>query len=281
MGQCHSTLRRVLQVSNCSVGTNPKQGEWEIQIDPGDAGILEVVSPVLTGGAVAASLISEVSQEWWLSGEFERTAITSSHVTVDGSCLVRGRSALGALNLIALWEALTPAMYPLFAIEAPEVRVGHLVYSPAMREAYAPLFETLMAGPSSLAAVEQAFADAEDLVELKGPAALAERGLTGFRNMAINLCKLLPIKCCKDCGRNRDKKTGAVEFRMFDLIFGKQFMEAILLSQHVMKIACRTGEQNVDLRPLLWESLNATSAATAPRLHVDAHSWGALLGLHS
>lgn len=216
--------------------------------------IWEVVSPVMRGGMEDIARLGKMSTEWWDSQMYTRHEFTSVHVTIDGSCLIDSSSALGALNLLALWEAMYPVMYPLFSYSAPHSpREGHRIFSPAMHKAFPQLFHALMAGPHTVLEVVQILQGVgQPLVEAAGPEWLAHYGRTGLRNMALNMCKLLPVSCCTQCSKSESSTTSTVEFRMFDLIVGQRVHAALVLAQHAVMFACTSASKGTDLRSSLW-----------------------------
>lgn len=68
----------------------------------------------------------------------------------------------------------------------------------------------------------------------------------GYRNLAVNVCHLLDVPCCMDCGKNNVAKFGYLEFRLFNSEFGSNMELAISLAQRLTKAACTLPLNDLD-----------------------------------
>jgi hypothetical protein len=85
----------------------------------------------------------------------------------------------------------------------------------------------------------------------------------GYRDMAINVCHHLDVKCCLDCEKNNVKKFHALEFRAFDAAFPESIL-LISLAQRLVQASC---EAPADvMQPLLELPGVATASDALPLL---------------
>jgi hypothetical protein len=75
-----------------------------------------------------------------------------------------------------------------------------------------------------------------------------QRERDGFRNMAVNVCHLLDVKCCLDCVKNDVPKFGALEFRAFDAAFPESIL-FISLAERLVQTVCEAPYEQIE--PLL------------------------------
>lgn len=93
------------------VNDGAHQNFWHIGQEGGK--MTEIVSPVLRGSWAQLDTVSDMLSAMMDIKRLGRGRESSLHLTVDGSCLLSGTSALGALNLLAVWESVFTAGQPV------------------------------------------------------------------------------------------------------------------------------------------------------------------------
>jgi len=233
----------------------------------------EITSPILgSGGWLELGQVALLTEHLYTIDDFSRWEVSSLHVTIDGKCLVdlTKDSALGILNLLWVWEHFYPVARPYMQRNfirdedeesADEKGYGKVIndfekksyrarkFARSLGDRFPLLFASLMAQTDvSIGGVEAVFhgLGVQDITNTSVD--FLHPMTDGLRNLAVNLCHVLHIKCCADCPHNDVSKHGGIEFRAFDLEVGQRLELAVTLLQHLMHYTCRVTAEGVDLR---------------------------------